>query len=85
MLNIKAKEAPPIVEQPADYPTPSGGAEPCLSGHELFLLRFSTADLMAYTSTTRLLPDQVHRGGVVYGRRRGRTGFYGVVCSHVRL
>ena len=33
----------------------------------------------------RLLPDQGHRGGVVYGRRRNRTWLYGFVCSHVRL
>ena len=41
------------------YPTPSGGAEPCLSGHELFLLRFSTADLMAYTSTTPMISGKL--------------------------
>lgn len=33
----------------------------------------------------RLLPDQEHRGGVVYGRRRNRAWLYGFVCSHVRL
>ena len=33
----------------------------------------------------RLLPDQGHRGGVVYGCRCGRAGVHGGVCSHVRV
>ena len=33
----------------------------------------------------RLLSDQCHRRGVVYGSRRSRYGLYGFVCSHVRL